>query len=175
MVEVLGPLLPDLAEPVAETLLHLVVALGVHQSQEPVVVVVDVQLEWVLVVREQGVVPVGQVGQSSAQVEGVLDGRLVVHRSEEVVLQCQDADLLQHLITHHELLGGSGDVPIAVLNSHSGESSLLDLESDTPGKVHGNLGLLSGVDSGVSGSSEDVKSLVSNLIHHFVTIKFIYI
>tara|TARA_B110000046_G_C12833744_1_gene330548 strand:+ start:551 stop:700 length:150 start_codon:yes stop_codon:yes gene_type:complete len=39
--------------------------------------------------------------------EGVLNGGLVVHRSEIVLFDLQDHKLFKELITHKELLGGT--------------------------------------------------------------------
>lgn len=63
-VEVLFAFDASLGEP----LVGLVVArlVGVHAGQESVVFCVGVQLQWVLVVREQGVVSVSQVGKRAS-------------------------------------------------------------------------------------------------------------
>ena len=56
---------------------------------------------------------------------------MIVHWSEEVVLDGQDNDLLEKLVSHEELLARTRDVSVAVLESHTGESSLLHLEGNT--------------------------------------------
>ena len=52
-----------------------------------------------------------------------------------MLLQGEDDGLLKKLITHQELLCGSGDISISVLESHTGESSLLHLDGDVSGQV----------------------------------------
>ena len=65
-VEDLGLLLGELDEPVLELLDTLLVALGVDHAQHLVVLLVDVELEGVLVVGEEGVVSIRQISQCSA-------------------------------------------------------------------------------------------------------------
>ena len=72
-------------------------------SQHLIVAFIDVQLHWVLVVGEQSIVSIGQIGQSSTQIERVLDWGSVMHRSEEMVLKGQDNNLLEKLVSHQEL------------------------------------------------------------------------
>ena len=68
--------------------------LVVDSSQELVVFFINVELEGVLVVCEQCVVSVSQVGQGSSEIEGVFDGRSVVHGSEVVFLDGEYHELL---------------------------------------------------------------------------------
>ena len=72
-------------------------------SQHLIVAFIDIQLHWVLVVGEQSIVSIGQIGQSSTQIERVLDWGSVMHRSEEMVLKGQDNNLLEKLVSHQEL------------------------------------------------------------------------
>ena len=46
-----------------------------------------------------------------------------------MVLKIENANLLEQLVAHKELLGGSRNVSVSVLKSHTGESSLLNLDS----------------------------------------------
>ena len=73
-VEVLGPLGHDFLHAVVGLFGTLLVTFGVRHSQELVIGIIDVQLERVCVVREHGVVSVGQISESSS-----LD-KLVSHR-----------------------------------------------------------------------------------------------
>jgi len=68
------------------------------------------------------------------------------------------------------LLGGSRDVSVTVLNSHTSESGLLNLDGDASGQVHADLGFLCWVHSWVGGSGEDVESLVSDFKDHLYLI-----
>lgn len=105
---------------------------------------------------------------STYKVEGVLNWGCVVHWSEEVVLKSKNNNLFEELITHQELLGGTRNVSVAVLNSHTCESGLLNLKGDALGNIELNLGFLSWMDSWVHGSSEDIETLVSEFIDHFI-------
>jgi hypothetical protein len=51
------------------------------------------------------------------------------------MLQGEDEGLLKKLIAHQELLCGSGDISISVLESHHSESSLLHLDGDVSRQV----------------------------------------
>ena len=93
---------------------------------------------------------------------------MVIHRSEKVVLKIKNANLLKKLVSHEELLGGSGDVSVPMLKSHASKSSLLNLDGHSFGEVQIELGLLTGVDSWVHRMGEDVETLVSYFINHFI-------
>jgi hypothetical protein len=60
---------------------------------------------------------------------------IVVYWSEEVMLQCEDDGLLKNLIIHYELLCGSGDISVSVLESYTSESSLFHLDGDISRQV----------------------------------------
>ena len=83
-----------------------------------------------------------------------------------MLLEGQDAGLLQQFVAHEELLGGTRDVSVAVLDSHTCEPRLLYLEGWALSQVNIDSSLLSQVNTRINGSSPDVKSLVSNLINH---------
>ena len=91
---------------------------------------------------------------------------MIIEWSKEVLLDREDDGLLQKLIAHKELLSGSRDISVAVLDSHTGESGLLDLKSHTLGQIKVDLSLFRWMDSWIGGGGPDVKSLVSYLIHH---------
>jgi hypothetical protein len=76
--------------------------------------------------------------------------------------------LFQESVAHQELLGGTTDVSIAMLDSHTGESSLLNLKGNASSKVEGNLGLLGWMNTWVHGSCEDIETLVSDFVDHFI-------
>ena len=113
----------------------------------------------------QGRDPTVLVG-GTYQVEGVLDRRLIVHRPEVVVLQREDDGLLQKLVAHEELLAGSRDVAVVVLDAHTSESGLLDLQGNCLGDGKADFDLLRRVDSGIRCRSEDVETFVSDFINH---------
>ena len=77
---------------------------------------------------------------------------MVIHRSEKVVLKVENANLFEELVSHQELLSGSGNVSVAVLEAHTSESRLLNLDSHSFGEVEIELSLLTGVHSWVHGS-----------------------
>jgi len=84
-----------------------------------------------------------------------------------MMLEGEDDGLLEELVAHKELLGGTRNVSVTVLDSHTGESSLLDLHSDVLGEVEHSLDLLGRMNSRVGGGSEDVEALVTDLECHF--------
>ena len=98
--------------------------------------------------------------------EGVLNGGLVVHRSEIVLFDLQDHKLFKELITHKELLGGTWDVSVVVEDSHTGISSNLNLKSQV--SLHGDvdIGLLGREDTDAIGTSEVIEAFVSEFINH---------
>ena len=100
-------------------------------------------------------------------VERVFNWRLVVHGSEEVVLDRKDDNLLEQFVAHQELFCRPRDISVTMFDSHTGESRLLHLESHQPGQVHANLGFLSWVDTWVCCRSPDIESLIANLVDHF--------
>ena len=102
-------------------------------------------------------------------VEGVLDWRLVVQWSEEVVFNREDNTLLQQFVAHQELLACTRDVPVSVLNSHTSESSLLHLKGHQSSQVETNLSFLGWMNTWVSSGSENVEALVSDLKDHCFT------
>jgi hypothetical protein len=140
----------------------------VHRSEELVVLLVDRELKRVLVVSEERVVTVGQVGKGAAQVETVFDRGSVVHRSEVVLLDCQDHQLLKDLVSHHKLFASARNVSVVVQNSHACESGDLNLHSDVTGQISVDLSLFGGMDSGVEGSSGVVETLVPDFIDHII-------
>ena len=87
-----------------------------------------------------------------------------------MVLLGKDNNLFKHLVAHKELLGGTRDVSIAVLQSHSSETGLLNLKSNTSGQVQMDLRLLHWVDTCSSGGSENIKALVSHFVNHLYLI-----
>ena len=93
---------------------------------------------------------------------------MVVHGSEKLLLESQDNTLFKELVTHQELFGASRNVSIAVLNSHTGVSSLLDLDGNTFFQIECDLCLSGSMYSGVRGSCENVETLVSDFVNHFV-------
>ena len=182
VVEVFGSLGSDLLESFIEFCLSSSMALRVQHSQHFVIVFIDVELHWMLVVGEKSVVTIGQISKSASlkigksyeiriikktyKVERVLDWRFVIHWSKEVMLDRQYHNLLEEFVTHQELFRCSGNISIAVLQSHTGESSLLNLESDATGQWKGSFGLFRRMNSWVGGSGENVKALVTNLVYH---------
>lgn len=83
--------------------------------------------------------------------------------------------LFKELVSHEELFGGSRDVSIVVKDSHTSESSNVDLHGDISGKVSMNLGLFGGVNSWVESCTSIVKALVSDFIDHLFISIFIII
>jgi hypothetical protein len=139
---------------------------GVSGSQELVVFLVNRELKGMLVVSKERVVTIGQIRKRTAQIETVLNGRAVVHGSEVVLLDGQDHQLLENLVTHHELLGSTRNISVVVENSHTSETSDLDLNCDVTGQIGVDLGLLGGVHTGVECSSGVIETLVPNLEYH---------
>ena len=135
-------------------------------SKELVVLLIHVELQGVLVVGEQGVVAVGEVGQRASQVEAVFNRGAVVHGSEVVLFDRQDHKLLEDLVAHQELFGRTRDVTVVVQDSHASETGDLHLDSDVAGQVSLDLGLFRGVHTGVKGSSRVVETLVPDLEYH---------
>ena len=81
----------------------------------------------------------------------------------------QDHKLFEEAISHHELLGGTRDVPIVVENAHTSESSDLHLKGDVGAKITVDHGLLGRVDTTVVGHVPGgSEALVPNLVNHFV-------
>ena len=109
---------------------------------------------------------ISEVREGAAEVETVLDGRSVVHRSEVVLLDRQDHQLLQDLVAHHELLGRTRDVSVVVKDSQAGETGDQHLNCDVSGQVSEDLSLLSGVHTGVKGRCSVVETLVPDLENH---------
>merc|ERR1719327_987885 len=140
--------------------------LRVQHSQHFVIVFIDVELHWVLVVGEKSVVTIGQISKSASEVERVLNWRFVVHWSKEVMLEGHYDNLFEESVAHQELFRCSRDISVPMLDSHSGESSLLNLESDATGQWKGSFGLFRWMNSWVGGSGENVKALVTNLVYH---------
>ena len=93
---------------------------------------------------------------------------MVVHGSEKLLFECQDNTLFKKLVSHQELFGSSRDVSIAVLNSHTGVSSLLDLDGNTFFQIECNLCLSGSMYSWVGSSSENIETLVSDFKDHLV-------
>jgi hypothetical protein len=104
--------------------------------------------------------------RSTYNVETVLNGRSVVERSEEVLFNGKDHKLLENLVPHHELLGGSRDVSVVVEDSHTSISGDMDLHGDVPLEVSVDLSLLGGMHSGVESSHCVVEALVSDFVNH---------
>ena len=86
--------------------------------------------------------------------------------SEVVLLNGKDHKLLENLVSHKELLGGSGDVSVVVEDSHSSISGDMDLHGDVSLKVSVNLSLLGGMHSGGECGTKVVEALVSDFINH---------
>lgn len=53
-----------------------------------------------------------------------------------------------------------------MLDSHTREPRLLDLEGDQSSQVHVNLSFLGGVHTGVGCCGEDVEALITDLVDH---------
>ena len=183
MVKVFGSLGRDLRESIIKVFLHGLMLLRVQHSQRFVIVFIDVELHWVLVVGKKRIVAIGQISKSATlnkgksngyeikkrftyKVERVLDWRFVVHWSEEVVLDRQYHNLLEKLVTHQELFTSSRNISITVFDSHTGKSSWLNLECDATGQWKSSLGFLRRVDSWVSSSGKNIKAFVTNLVYH---------
>ena len=84
-----------------------------------------------------------------------------------MVFDGEDDDLLQKLVAHQELLAGSRDISVTVLDSHAGETSLLHLEGDKSRQIHGDLCFLGWVHTWVGSGSENIETFVTNLVDHF--------
>ena len=99
-------------------------------------------------------------------VERILNGRAIVHWSEEVVFKRQDHSLLKEFITHQKLFTGTRNVSVRMFDTHTSVSSLLDLESHSFCEINSDLNLLSWVNTRIGGSSENVKALVPDFEDH---------
>ena len=93
---------------------------------------------------------------------------MIVHGSEKLLLESQDNTLFKKFVTHQELFGASRNVSIAVLNSHTGVSSLLDLDGNTFFQIECDLSLSGSMYSWVRGSGENVETLVSDFVYHIL-------
>ena len=109
---------------------------------------------------------ISQVSKCPTDIERVLNRRLVVKWSEEMMLNRKDHALLQDFVSHQELLARSRNVSVSVLNSHTCESRLLHLQCHQPGQVKTDLSFLGWVNTWVSCSGPNVEALVSDLINH---------
>ena len=88
----------------------------------------------------------------------------------------QDHKLLKEAISEHELLGGTRDVTVVVKDSHTCETSDLNLECHMGAEVDIDLSLAGGVGTAVCSSCEgSSENLVSNLINHCCNIKTLLI
>jgi len=96
--------------------------------------------------------------------EGVLNGGSVSHGAEEVVAEDHSLHLLEEAIAHLELLHGTGDVTVAVKDTHLGETSDVNLMSHVALQVNGDSRL--GVGNDAHGL-EVVERLVTDFINHF--------
>lgn len=83
-----------------------------------------------------------------------------------MLFNLQDHKLFKELVTHEELLGGTGDVSVIVKDSHTGVSCNLNLKSQV--SLHGNIdiSLLGREHTDSIGTSEVIEALVSNFINH---------
>ena len=98
----------------------------------------------------------------------VLDGGLVVHGAEVVLTESQDHQLLEEAVTHHELFGGTRDVPVVVEDTHTCETCDLHLQSHVLAQVNIDLGLARGVGTNICCSHEGgSETLVPNLVNHY--------
>ncbi len=80
----------------------------------------------------------------------------------------EDHELLENLVSHKELLGGSRDVSVIVEDSHTSVSGDVDLHGDVSFEVSIDLGLLGGVHSGIKSGNCVVEALVSDFINHLL-------
>ena len=101
------------------------------------------------------------------KIERIFYWCFISHWSEEVGLQAEDHSLLLNFISHQELLACSRNVSVVMLDSHSGESSLLDLSGNIFGQIESDLSFLRWMNTWVGGSSPDVESLITEFIDHF--------
>ena len=62
---------------------------------------------------------VGARRERAYEEESGLDGSLVVHRSEIVLFDLQNHQLLKDLVAHEELLASTGDVSVVMKKSHA--------------------------------------------------------
>lgn len=90
-----------------------------------------------------------------------------MHGSEEVLFDSEDDGLLQELVAHQKLLAGTGDVSVAVLDTHAGEPCLLHLERNETGQIKSGFSFLCWMDTWVGCSSPDIKALITDLVHHY--------
>jgi hypothetical protein len=90
-----------------------------------------------------------------------------------VLFDGKDHELLENLVSHYELLGGSRDVSVVVEDSHTSESGDLDLHGDVPLEVSVDFGLLAGVDSGVESRACLVEAFVSDFVNHLLILLLI--
>ena len=98
-----------------------------------------------------------------------------MHWSEEMVFEGKNNNLFKKSITHQELLGGTTHVSVSVLDSHTGESGLLNLDGYVLGQIQVDLDLSGWVNTWVHGGGEDVETLVSDFVDHFIFININYI
>ena len=102
------------------------------------------------------------------QEEGLLDGGLVVHWSEEVFPNGQNHNFFEEAISHHELLGSTRDVSIVVENSHGWVASNVGLEDDVRSQVDIDLCLFGWESSDRLGGAKVIEALVSDFVYHSV-------
>ena len=69
----------------------------------------------------------------SYNIEVIFDGGSVVHGSEEHFFDLENHDLLEDLVTHHELFASSGDQSVVVKDSHTSVSGDVHLHGDVSG------------------------------------------
>ena len=105
--------------------------------------------------------------------EGVLNGGLVVHRSEIVLFNLQDHKLFKEPVAHHELLGGTRDVSVVVEDSHTSVSRDLDLKGQV--SLHSNIdvGLSGRENTNTIGTGEVIEALVSDFVNHLINYNYI--
>lgn len=155
-----------LLKAVKQLVLGLLVGLVVGSAQESVVFFVAHDLDRVLVVGKEGVVPVGHISQVAAEVEAVFDGSSVAVGAEPVLLESEDHETLKHLVAHQELLRGARDVSVVVLDALTSVASNVHLEGDEVSQVKVYLRFFGGMDTSSEARSALVESLVSYAIHH---------
>ena len=85
-----------------------------------------------------------------------------------MMLKVKDVVLLHESVAHEESLAWTGDVSVTMLESHAGESSLLNLKGDDSGQVEMDLSLLFTMHSWVRGGGEDIEACVSDFINHLI-------
>ena len=105
--------------------------------------------------------------------EGVLNGCLVHHGSEEVITDGKDHQLFQEAVAHHELLGCARNVPVVVQDAHARETSHLHLQGDVSAQVDVDLYFANRVGSHVVRATKHcLESLVSNLVDHCINLLY---